>query len=539
MSVLESRAARLLAIVLCWSVVLQPTPSAAQTPGWTNTALSWGFNAWGELGDGTYTPRRTPAVIPSLGSNVTMVAAGRDFGVALRDDGSVWTWGANTQGQLGDGSAGRPTPLPVPDLPPIVGISAGLAHVLALAADGTVWAWGANDRHQVAESVDDVVAVPTLVPGVVGIQQVAAGDDFSLALEAQGTVWAWGQNDVAQLGTGDTGFYTRPVPVADLTAVVRIAAGSQGSLALRNDNSLWTWGRYLALLNQRPRQVTGLPWPVASIAAGGGSFFCVCGTLSDVWAWGNNADGRLGDGTTISYSVPARVPNLTGVYDIFAAGGHTAAMKIDGTLWTWGQNQYGELGVGSTAPFVPSPSQVPGVASTTHVTLGRKHILAVASQPPVVQLPGSRTDRVGQFLSLTISASGGVPPYSWSASGLPPGLSLHPLTAVLSGTPTVAGGYTVQVRATDAIGHVGVGVLHWSIVVTQAVPSLYGMSQIGARNALLAVGLTLGHVAKGHGCNGPYGTVVGQSPGAGAHVPPGSAVNITVEAGPLPGHECP
>jgi len=202
-------------------------------------------------------------VIAGLGSNVTTVAGGQDFSVALSDDASVWTWGANDQGQLGDGSAGHPTPLQVP------------------------------------------------------------------------------ANDLAQLGRGYIGFSPSPAQVLDLTNVVQIAAGSWGSLALRLDNSLWTWGRSGNLINQRPREVTGLPYAVGSIAAGGDSFFFVGGTLAEVWSWGSNVDGRLGDGTTTSRGTPQRLSFLSGVYEIVAAGGHTAAWKIDGTLWTWGQNRYG------------------------------------------------------------------------------------------------------------------------------------------------------------------------------------------------------
>jgi alpha-tubulin suppressor-like RCC1 family protein len=534
---------RLLSVVLTAAVVLvaELTPAhALPVSGSLNTALGWGLNSSGQLGDGTTTSHGTPGVIPGLGSNVTAVTAGLNFGVALRNDASVWTWGANDQGQLGDGTAGHPTPLQVPNLPAITQISAGVGHVLALGSDGTVWAWGANDQHQVSEGPDAVIGTPTAVAGVTGIVQISAGDDFSLALDNNGDVWAWGANDLAQQGIGSTAFNPRPAQVQDLTDVVQIAAGSDGSLALRSDNTVWTWGLNLHLINLLPRQVAGLPLGVSLIAAGGGDFFAVIGNLFEVWSWGNNADGRLGDGTTTSRFTPQPLLFLSQVTEIVAAGGHTAAVKFDGTLWTWGQNRFGELGINSTQFFVATPTQVPGLSSTTDVSMGRGHTLAVATQLPRLHLGSSRSDEVGQFLSVQLSATGGLPPYTWTADNIPAGLSLDPSTGVISGTPTTVGGYSLQVSATDQVGHTGVAPLGWSITpVHTDVPNLDGMTQNGARNALNAVGLTLGHVSRSHLCNGPIGTVTDQNPAPGTSLLIGSAVNITIEAGPFPGHECP
>jgi alpha-tubulin suppressor-like RCC1 family protein len=546
MSLLKLRSAGLvglLSVVLTAAVVVVVaglTPAyALPVSGSLNTALGWGLNFWGQLGDGTTTSRGTPGVIPELGLNVTAVAGGQSFGVALRNDATVWTWGLNDQGQLGDGTVWHPTPLQVPNLPAITQISAGLGHVLALGSDGTVWAWGANDQHQVSQGPEAVIGTPTAVAGITGIVQISAGDDFSLALDNNGDVWAWGANDLAQQGIGSTAFNPYPAQVQDLTAVVQIAAGSDGSLALRSDNTVWTWGLNLHLINLLPKQVAGLPIGVSLIAAGGGDFFAVIGNNFEVWSWGNNADGRLGDGTTTNRSTP-RPLFLSRVTEIVAAGGHTAAVKFDGTLWTWGQNISGELGINSTKSFVATPTQVPGLSGTTDVSMGRQHTLAVATQLPQLHLGSSRSDQVGQFLSVQLSLTGGLPPYTWTANDIPPGLSLNPSTGVISGTPTTIGGYSPQVSATDQVGHTGVASLGWSIMPVHInVPNLDGTTQGSARYALNAVGLTLGHVSRSRLCNGPIGTVIHQSPAPWTSVLIGSAVNITIEAGPPPGQECP
>jgi len=120
--------------------------------GFQGPAVASGDNTYGQLGDGTNEAHHTPVLISALGKTVTQVAAGAGFGVALKADGTVWTWGLNEQGQLGDGTvSNKQVPQQVPNLPAITQISTGIGHVLALASDGTVWAWGANDKGQVGE----------------------------------------------------------------------------------------------------------------------------------------------------------------------------------------------------------------------------------------------------------------------------------------------------------------------------------------------------------------------------------------------------
>jgi len=185
------------------------------------------------------------------------------------------------------------------------GVRAGGLHSLALKADGSVWAWGRNYSGQLGDGSTRDRNSPGQVSGLTGVTAIASGPDGShnLALKTDGTVWAWGENGNGQLGDGSTTDRTTPIQVGGLTGVTAIAAGGAHSLALTGDGS--------------------------------------------VWAWGRNTDGQLGDGTTTERRTPVQVGSLGGVAAIAVGGYHSLASKSDGTLWAWGNNLYGSLGDGS------------------------------------------------------------------------------------------------------------------------------------------------------------------------------------------------
>src|SRR2546421_2016420 len=248
------------------------------------------------------------------------LAAGNSSSVALKGDGSVWTWGGNWAGQLGNGStADSPTPVQVQGLSgPPNAIAAGYAHVLAAMPDGSVWAWGDDQYGELGDGnagfgvgsgtgANRSTPVQVLGPGgtghLSGVTQVAAGYMFSVALKSDGTVWQWG----SQLGSGSlTPFNTSPVQVSGLSSVFAIAApSSTGSfaMALRADGTVWTWGlnAYGNLGNgtttnsAAPVQVLSSNGStplsgVASIAAGRGH---ALGVKGDGTVWGGGQDRKL------------------------------------------------------------------------------------------------------------------------------------------------------------------------------------------------------------------------------------------------------
>ena len=324
------------------------------------TIWDWGNNSYGQLGDGTNSFRSTPVQLTSL-SGMQSASAGAYHSLGLRSDGTVWAWGYNGFGQLGDGStSNRNAPVQVSGLTGVVAVSAGYGHSLALRSDGTVWAWGYNNYGQLGNGTTMNQTTPQQVAGLSGIVAIEAGDYHSLALRSDGTVWAWGYNYYGQLGDGSTTNRLTPVKVANLSGVIGIAANMTHSIAVRSDGTVWTWGCNsdaqlgdgTTTNRSTPVQVTGLTGAVAVSA--GISHSLALKADGTVWAWGNNNYGQLGDGTTINRSTPVRVSNLSGIVSISTGYSHNLALRSDGTVWAWGSNGSNQLGDG-TAINKPTP----------------------------------------------------------------------------------------------------------------------------------------------------------------------------------------
>ena len=266
---------------------------------------AWGSNGDGQLGDGTTTNRSVTHV--SALSGVVQVSGGSYFSLALKSDGTVWAMGRNQVGQLGNNTTvGSSVPVPVSGLANVTAIAAGAGHGLALKSDGTVWAWGANSAGQLGNGTTTDSSVPVQVSALIDVTAISAGGGHSLALKADGTVWSWGLNSKGQLGDGTFTFANRSIPaqVTGLSGVItRIAGGSEHSLALKSDGT--------------------------------------------VWAWGSDAYGQLGDGTLApARPTPVQVLNLTNVIEIGAGVLHSLAIKSDGSVWAWGNNVDRQLGNG-------------------------------------------------------------------------------------------------------------------------------------------------------------------------------------------------
>jgi len=329
-----------------------------------------------------------------------IIAVGAYHSIALRSNGTVWAWGHNDWGRLGNGTniISSDVPVPVSNLTGVTAVAASYGHSLALKSDGTVWAWGRNFEGQLGNGTSTNSNVPVQVSNLTGVIAVAAGGGHSLALKSDGAVWAWGQNDSGQLGNGTSTNSNVPVQVSNLTGVIAVAAGGGHSLALKSDGTVWAWGQNVFV----PVQVSNLTG-VVGIADGWGHSLAL---KSDgtVWAWGQNDSGELGNGTFVSSNVPVQVSNLTSVVGIATGGYHSLARKSDGTVWAWGRNTYGELGNGTNIINSNVPVQVSGLTGAVAVAGGLYSLsLALKSDGTVWAWGGNDYGQLGNGTTVNSS----------------------------------------------------------------------------------------------------------------------------------------
>jgi alpha-tubulin suppressor-like RCC1 family protein/pimeloyl-ACP methyl ester carboxylesterase len=314
-----------------------------------------GWNAYGQIGDGTFTDRLVPTPVV-IGSGFLQISTKHDVVIALKNDGTVWTWGRNELGALGDGTTvSKSVPNQVAGLASIRAVSAGWQHCLALDSQGQVWSWGCNRSGQVGDGTGVERHRPVKLTGLPVIKAIECGSEHSLALAADGTVWAWGLNDHGQLGQGDKTDRLSPVKIQGLSDVTQLAAGQGQSLALLSSGYMKGWGYNWAgqVGNNSTEDCltpvgVSLSLRVKSVSANWAHSIAttVGGT---VLGWGWNGHGEIGDGTTTNRLVPTPVVGLTNVKDAKAGLMHSMALLNSGRVLTWGYNWAGQLANGTVA----------------------------------------------------------------------------------------------------------------------------------------------------------------------------------------------
>ena len=281
--------------------------------------MCWGYNNKGQLGDGTTTNHSTPASVALLGNNVVELAGGGEHTCALLGGGTVWCWGENGKGQLGNGTnIDSLKPVPVLLTGTVTAIAAGDEFTCAAVASGGVKCWGENGRGQLGDGTTTDRSLPVVAVGLAQpAPSLAAGKEHTCASFANGSLVCWGENGAGQLGDGTTADSLVPTP--------------------------------------------SLATDVQSVTAGQ-DFTCVTILADKVQCWGNDSQGQLGDGAAhVDSYFPVTVgPLPAGVLEIRSGQGHTCSLQITGAVYCWGQNNRGQLGNGVNG-LSGSPVQVIGL----------------------------------------------------------------------------------------------------------------------------------------------------------------------------------
>lgn len=349
----------------------------------------------------------------------------QDFGgcdkVVVGVPTELWGWGANGNGQVGDGSGAWEHPAPVhpADFEGFVAISAG-HHSIGVKADGTVWTWGPRENKGPYPGGSDV---PVQVPGISQATAVAAGYEHNLAILSDGTVWAWGDNRWGQLGDNSGQDQELPVQVQGLSGMVAVAAGQGHSLALRHDGTIWGWGgNYQGQLGIGSYDTQRLPvriphvfnGPISAIAAGTDHTVVIEKYSGQMWLWGANFDGCLGTGSlsVLGSKVPLRPDPIgdftgSGIVSVAAGFGNSYAADQQGRVWAWGNNWFDQLGPGHGHILSdPSAYQVGHLDDVIRLDAGSHYCLALKRD---MTLWGWGSNAVGQ-LGLAVQTGPSQPP---------------------------------------------------------------------------------------------------------------------------------
>ena len=356
---------------------------------------TWGYNYYGELGTSPASSNKSsPVQTIAAGTNWKQVAAGSFHSAAIKTDGTLWLWGRNNYGHLGDNTI-------VPKSSPVQTISGGTnwkqvatggSNSAAIKTDGTLWLWGRNSYGQLGDySLINKSFPVQIITGGTNWKQVAFGASHAAAIKTDGTLWLWGYNYNGQLGDNTIVDRSSPVQtIAGGTNWKQVAIGSDGNhtAAIKTDGTLWTWGyNQFGQLGDNTRATKSSPIQTISggtnwkYVAAGESYVMSIKTDGTLWGWGYNSTGELGDNTTNRRSSP--VQNISGGTNwkqISCGHFYSAGIKTDGTLWVWGDNTYATLGIGTIGAQYTKSSPVQTISAGTNwkqISCGYRHTIAL------------------------------------------------------------------------------------------------------------------------------------------------------------------
>lgn len=371
------------------------------------TLWAWGGNFSGQLGVNDLVDRLKPVQV-GTSADWLKIATGEAFSVALQKDGSLWTWGSNFYKELGLNSTDlyKNTPQKILTSSGYKAITAGEKFGMAIKNDGSIWGWGLNIYGYLGNGSTTGYEIPTqTITG--NWTSIAAGQEHSLGLKPDGTLWSWGKGTTGQLGR-NVSVVSNLIPgqVGSSNNWMAIEAGADNSFGIMNDGTLWGWGwnQWGELgtgdfFQQDSPQQAGTSTDWKSVALSNSSAVAIKqqGTL---WGTGLNNHGQLGNGGTLTQFGFAQSGTDNNWVQVAGGGSSGAAVKSDGTLWTWGRNGSGQLGDGTTADRL-APVQVNTPISSVTITVNPLPEVSITGLPAIVCQGASP-------LTLTGNPAGGI-----------------------------------------------------------------------------------------------------------------------------------
>ena len=368
------------------------------------TLWTWGDNSYGTLGINDLTLRRTPVTTFDGGTNWKQVAGGNHFVGAIKTDGTLWVWGRNQFGQLGtNDTTNRSTPVTTfagGTNWKQIGLGASATHISAIKTDGTLWTWGYGTSGQLGDNTVTNKSTPvTTFAGGTNWKQTNAGSGFTGAIKTDGTLWTWGNS--ISLGRFTEGTRLTPITTfaggtnwADTATtepedLYTLSAGSTNTAAIKTDGTLWIWGAGTSgqlgdnTVTTKSIPVTtfagGTNWKQLSSGLTGLTHTAAIKTDGTLWTWGQGSQGQLGDNTVTTKSTPVTTfAGGTNWKQVSSGNAHTAAIKTDGTLWTWGYGFDGELGDNTVRNNKSTPvTTFAGGTNWKQVSSGSYHCAAI------------------------------------------------------------------------------------------------------------------------------------------------------------------
>ena len=363
----------------------------------SRTLLAWGNGNSGALGLEDEASKSSPEQVGAL-ATWSSVAIGYNHSLAIKTDGTLWSWGDYLYGQIGGGTwpNARSSPEQVGSLTTWSSVSAGQYSSGAIKIDGTLWMFGYNAEGELG--LGD--AIWRSSPVQVGLLtdwksvKVSAGGDYTISVKTNGTLWSWGKNDHGQLGQEDTVPKSSPEQVGDKNDWHSVSVGLEFSAAVKKDGTLWTWGQngfgqlghgYDTVRLSSPEQVGTLTnW---SLVTCGMTHTVALKTDGTLWSWGYGVDGQLGQGVS-TFAAHRSSPNQIGSLNTWVYVNsfyyHTVAISRSGTAWSWGENGSGELGLEDTTDR-SSPAQIGSDTNWRYVDCGFNQSLGIQAEQSIVE----------------------------------------------------------------------------------------------------------------------------------------------------------